>query len=412
MKPHATSRPARLLPVLLLAACAAAGGCSESAAPPDASHADEGASSEPGAHDEHAPADAAVLEIEPAMRRDLRLTTAPVERRADVAGSLALGELRASESGEAEVASPVEARVLRLLAAPCDVVHAGQPLVELQSVELGRAWAEYLAADARLGLARTTEERERAMSAGGVSARKELEAAQAESAAAAASLRATRAALESLGVTDPDAGAGAGAEAAAGRFSLAAPLDGTVLARDAVVGRFAHPGETLFRLADLTTLWLVVHAAERDALRVRLGATADVVLPALPGVALSGRVAWIGAEVDAGTRTVPVRVELANPDGHLRPGLSGSAALPLEGAGEMLVVPGAAVQRHEDGWCVFQPEGEGRFTCRRIGRGRELGGVVEVLSGVAEGETVVVDGAFLLRAELERRHGGGSAHEH
>ena len=407
MKPHVSSLAARLLPSALLAACLAAGACSESAAPHDESHADDHAA---GAHDEQAPADVGVLEIEPAMRRDLRLTTAPVERRVDVAGSLALGELRASESSLAEVASPVEARVLRLLAAPGDVVRAGQPLVELQSVELGRAWAEYLAADARMGLARSTEERERAMSAGGVSARKELEAAQAETAAAAATLRAARGALESLGVSDPDAGAGE--EAAAGRFSLAAPLDGTVLARDAVVERFAHPGETLFRLADLTTLWLVVHAAERDALRVRLGATADVVLPALPGVALAGRVAWIGVEVDAGTGTVPVRVELANPDGRLRPGLSGSAALPLEGAGEMLVVPAAAVQRHEDGWCVFQPAGEGRFTCRPIGRGRELGGQVEVLSGVAEGETVVVDGAFLLRAELERRAGGGNAHVH
>jgi cobalt-zinc-cadmium efflux system membrane fusion protein len=402
MTPHAFSRRARWRTVLLLALCA----CSESAAPPDESHADEHAE----IHDAEAPAEDGVLEIEPAMRRDLRLTTAPVERRADVAGSLALGELRASEAGVAEIASPVEARVLRLLAAPGDVVKAGQPLVELQSVELGRAWAEYLAADARLGLARSTEERERALSAGGVSARKELEAAQAETTAAAATLRAARGALESLGVSDPDAGAGA--EAAAGRFSLAAPLDGTVLARDAVVGRFVHPGETLFRQADLATLWLVVHAAERDALRVRLDATADVLLPALPGVALTGRVAWIGAEVDAGTRTVPVRVELANPDGRLRPGLSGSAALPLEGAGEMLVVPSAAVQRHEDGWCVFQPAGEGRFSCRPIGRGRELGGQVEILSGVAEGETVVVDGAFLLRAELERRVGGGGAHEH
>ncbi|HEX5010132.1 MAG TPA: efflux RND transporter periplasmic adaptor subunit [Planctomycetota bacterium] len=406
MTPHASSRSAGLRTVLLLAACAVVGACSDSAAPPDEPQADEHA--EPLAAE--APAEDGVLEIEPAMRRDLRLTTAPVERRADVVGSLALGELRASEAGVAEIASPVEARVLRLLAAPGDVVTAGQPLVDLQSVELGRAWAEYLAADARLGLARTTEERERALSTGGVSARKELEAAQAETTAAAAMLRAARAALESLGVPDPEAGAGA--EAAAGRFSLAAPLDGTVLARDAVVGRFVHPGETLFRQADLATLWLVVHAAERDALRVRLGATADVLLPALPGVALTGRVAWIGAEVDAGTRTVPVRVELANPDGRLRPGLSGSAALPLEGAGEMLVVPAAAVQRHEDGWCVFQPAGEGRFTCRPIGRGRELGGQVEILSGVSEGETVVVDGAFLLRAELERRVGGGSAHEH
>jgi len=93
-------------------------------------------------------------------------------------------------------------------------------------------------------------------------------------------------------------------------------------------------------------------------------------------------------------------------------GLSGSATLPLEGGGDLLVVPSAALQRGPEGWCVFLPAGEDRFECRPVGRGRDLGGLVELVSGAEAGETVVVDGAFLLRAELERRRGGGDPHEH
>jgi cobalt-zinc-cadmium efflux system membrane fusion protein len=117
--------------------------------------------------------------------------------------------------------------------------------------------------------------------------------------------------------------------------------------------------------------------------------------------------------VDANSRTVPIRIEIANTDGSLRPGMSASAWLALEDSADSIVaVPAAALQRTADGWCVFLPRSEGVFEQRPIGRGRDLGGEVEVLTGLAAGEVVVVDGAFLLKAEAEKARGGGEHHDH
>ena len=172
-------------------------------------------------------------------------------------------------------------------------------------------------------------------------------------------------------------------------------------------------GRALFRIGNLDELWLVVHASERDAVRVRAGANARVTLAALPGQTLPGAVTLVGSQVDPSSRTITIRIEMENSDGALRPGMSASAWLPLGDTGVPLVaVPAAALQRTPEGWCVFLPRGEGRFERRGVGRGRDLGGEVEVVSGLEAGEKVVVDGAFLLKAEVEKARGGGEHHDH
>lgn len=118
----------------------------------------------------------------------------------------------------------------------------------------------------------------------------------------------------------------------------------------------------------------------------------------------------VGRQVDSESRTVPIRIDVANASGVLRPGMSATALLPVGGAGEpILSVPVAAVQRVRNEWCVFLPLDERTFEIRRIARGRDLGGEVEVLSGLRAGEPIVVDGAFLLKAEAERSE---ATHEH
>jgi cobalt-zinc-cadmium efflux system membrane fusion protein len=186
-----------------------------------------------------------------------------------------------------------------------------------------------------------------------------------------------------------------------------------VIERNAVRGQLTDPSRPLFRVGDLGRLWLTVHTFEREAVRLKPSVSARVTFPALPGKSFSGTVTLIGREVDASSRTIPVRIEVANADGVLRPGMSASAAIPLGEAtgGTVITVPVAAVQRAEQDWVVFIPRDEASYEVRPIGRGRELGGEVEVLRGLEAGETVVVDGAFLLKAELDKSHGEGG-HEH
>jgi cobalt-zinc-cadmium efflux system membrane fusion protein len=117
----------------------------------------------------------------------------------------------------------------------------------------------------------------------------------------------------------------------------------------------------------------------------------------------------IGSRVDPASRTVDVRIVIDNPGGNLRPGMSARALVPLGDRAETVVaVPVEAVQRARQGWCVFLPTSEeGVFEIRAVGRGRELGAEVEILSGLSAGEPVVKDGAFLLAAEAAKARGGG-----
>jgi cobalt-zinc-cadmium efflux system membrane fusion protein len=186
-----------------------------------------------------------------------------------------------------------------------------------------------------------------------------------------------------------------------------------VLERRIVQGQMTAPGSSLFRVGDLTRLWLTVHAFERDAVRVEPGATARITFSALPGRSSSGTVTLVGSQVDTSSRTIPIRVEVENPDGTLRPGMSATAWIALRDAEQTIVaVPAAALQRTQEGWSVFIPREEAAFEVRAVGRGRDLGGEVEVLSGLEPGELVVVDGAFLLKAESEKTRGDAGHHDH
>jgi membrane fusion protein, heavy metal efflux system len=353
----------------------------------------------------HAERPANLLEVEETMLRDLRLTTTKVEQRPGGEGVSVNGELQADQDRYAEVGAPVTARVVRLLAAPGQRVRAGQLLAEGQSTELARARAEHDAAQARVTLARSALERKRAL-ADRIVPRREVQEAEADLSAALADLRSATATLQALG-----AAATRGGDAS--RLPLVAPIAGTVIERNIVLGQMIDPAHVAFRIGDLTSLWLVAHVFERDAVRVAIGTPARVTLAAYPGQAFTGRVTYIGRQVEAESRTIPVRVELANPQQALRPGMSASAWLQVSTAGENVVtVPVASLQRVRDQWVVFVPKSARTFEIRNVGRGRDLQGEVEVLTGLQPGETVVVDGAFLLKAEAEKAEGGGDHHDH
>ncbi len=344
-----------------------------------------------------------LIRIAEDMLRDLRITTAGVEQRIGGEGTAVLGEVRVNEERYAEVSSPMAAQAVRLIAAPGDRVREGQPLVELASLELGKARGEYGEAEARLQLATQALSRKRGLAVERIVPQREVQEAEAEVRTAEAALRAARASLESMGVRVGEEG---------GRFVLKTPVAGTVLTRSVVRGQVVDAGRPLFKVADLGRLWVTAHASERDALRVRPGGMARVALPALPGRTFDARVELVGKEVDAASRTIPVRLELANADGTLRPGMSATVWLPVGEGTPILSVPAAALQRLHDAWCVFVPKSDGVFELRPVGRGRDLGGEVEILSGLTAGETVIVEGAFLLKAEAEKAESAGGHHDH
>jgi cobalt-zinc-cadmium efflux system membrane fusion protein len=350
--------------------------------------------------------DANTVEVDESSLRDLRITTRVVESRTGSDLVVLLGELAVDQRAYAEVGTPVAARITRLPVNTGDGVRAGQTLAELTSPELGRAGAEYLSASARLKLAEAALERKRGLAAEKIAPLREVQEAESAVGEARAALRASRAAIIAFGV-EPS---GDDSEAAtSSAFTLRSPVAGTVIERTAVLGQMLDPATPAFRIGDLARLWLTVHAFERDAVRIKQGVTARLSFSALPGQDFEGTVSMVGRSVERESRTVPVRIDMANQGNVLRPGMSATATLPVgDTGGTILTVPVAAVQRVRNEWCVFLPKDANHFEIRRIGRGRDLGSEVEVLSGLRPGDRIVVDGAFLLKAQAEK---GEAEHE-
>jgi cobalt-zinc-cadmium efflux system membrane fusion protein len=348
------------------------------------------------------------VEVDEAMLRDLRVTTRPVESRTGGDLVVLLGELAVDQRTYAEVGTPVAARVTRLLANAGDSVRAGQTLAELTSPELGRERAEYLSANARLTLAEAALDRKRSLAAEKIAPLREVQEAESAAGEARAALRSSRAAIAAYGVEPP---ANDGDDSTSSLFVLRSPVAGVVIERASVVGQMLDPAVPAFRIADLSTLWLTVHAFERDAVRVRQGVAARLAFPALPGQDFEGTVTVVGRQVERESRTVPIRIDVQNKQNSLRPGMSATATLPVGDTGAaILTVPVSSVQRVRNEWCVFLPKDANHFEIRRIGRGRDLGGEVEVLSGLSASDTVVVDGAFLLKAQAEKGEDDHEAH--
>jgi cobalt-zinc-cadmium efflux system membrane fusion protein len=394
----------RALAFVLVAGLAGLGCRKPADAPAPKADAQEAAPQPAGAHE-----DASEVRIEEGMLRDLRITTAKVEsRRGDEQISL-LGELAVDEAAYAEVGVPVPSRVVRLLAGIGDAVRQGQPLLELQSTSVGQARAEYMTASARLALAESALARKRGLAAERIAPQREVQEAESEAASAGASVRAASAALSAMGLSTPEDGGSDLARSAI--FTLRSPVAGTVIDRRAVQGQMLESGTAAFRVANLSTLWLTVHAFERDALRIRTGTPARVTFSGLPGQTLPGQVVLVGRQVSTESRTIDVRLSVRNHDGLLRPGMSATAAVAI-GVSDtpILAVPVSAVQRVREHWCVFVPKANGVFEIRQIGRGRDLGTEVEVLSGVKADEAIVVDGAFLLKSQAEKSEAGHDDH--
>jgi cobalt-zinc-cadmium efflux system membrane fusion protein len=349
-----------------------------------------------------------VVHVEPGMLRDLRITTRAVESRSGREEVVLLGELAVDERAYAEVGVPVSARVTRLLANAGDTVREGQTLAELTSPELGKTRADYLTARARVTLAEAALQRKRDLAAERIAPLREVQEAEQEAAGARAALRSAAAALAAYGVDPPSSDVDA---AISSTFLVRSPVAGSVIERSAVLGQMLEPSSPAFRVGDLSTLWLTVHAFERDAVRIERGAPARIAFAALPGQDYQGTVAVVGRSVEHESRTVPIRIDVRDRSGLLRPGMSATAAIPVGQSGNpILAVPVAAVQRVRNEWCVFVPKDSSTFEIRRIGRGRDLGVEVEVLSGLKPGEAIVVDGAFLLKAQAEQGEGDHDAH--
>ncbi|MBI3901655.1 MAG: efflux RND transporter periplasmic adaptor subunit [Nitrosomonadales bacterium] len=181
---------------------------------------------------------------------------------------------------------------------------------------------------------------------------------------------------------------------------LRSPVNGVVLEKTAVEGARFMPGEVLFKLADLSTVWVQAEVAEQDQAMLRVGQTASVTVDAYPGEVFNGKVSFISPVLNPQTRTVQVRVELPNRNGKLRPAMYASVQLATDKSpAAVLSIPTSAVIDSGVRQMVLVQVADGRFAPRAVKLGQRADDQVEVLGGLGEGEQVVTRANFLLDAE-------------
>lgn len=285
-------------------------------------------------------------------------------------------------------------RIDRLrVAATGQRIRPGQAIAELYSPEIYSAQQDLIQAA-----------RQRERLAGGTETAR---------AAAAAALDAARQRLRLLGISRAALENMEKAPRPALRVTIHAPFGGTVIERLLSEGSYVSPGAGLYRVADLSRLWVQLDAYETDLSRLRVGQAVSITAAAVPGETFTGRVAFIDPVVDGRTRTARVRVEVPNPRGVLRPGMFAEAVVQAGAADPgaedgMLVVPDTAplfTGRRSIVYVEVAGADRPAYEAREVKLGPRAGQVYPVLAGLAAGERVVIHGAFTLDADLQIRGG-------
>ena len=182
-------------------------------------------------------------------------------------------------------------------------------------------------------------------------------------------------------------------------LSFRSPASGIVMEKKAVQGMRFMPGEMLYQIADLSAVWVVADVFEQDLALVHSGARAKVTINAYPDQVFTGQVTYVYPTLKPETRTVPVRVELANPGQLLKPGMFAQVEMGVSAKAQVVTVPVSAVIDSGTRQIVLLSQGEGRFTPREVKLGARSDDFVEVREGVKAGELVVVTANFLIDAE-------------
>ena len=180
------------------------------------------------------------------------------------------------------------------------------------------------------------------------------------------------------------------------------PVDGVVIEKQAVKGAHVTAGQTLYKVADLSVVWVEADIYEQEMPLVKVGGRAVVTLDAYPGERFSGRVIYIYPYVDEKTRTNKVRYEFSNRGGRLKPGMFANVEMTAS-AGVGVTVPTDAVLDSGKEQVVFVAKGDGYFDPRRVKIGRRLGADIQILDGVKDGESVATGATFFLDSESQLR---------
>ena len=343
------------------------------------------------------------VELSPEGFRNAGIEVAQVDRSRFAPRLIVPASIDPDPRSVARVGARAAGRVARIHVRLGDTVKAGQPLAEVETVEIHKVSSEFLVSRARTREARDALERQRLLVKERVGATQDLRRAEAEAAAAEATYRESEEHLHFLGLSDGEIAAlRSGAAQLPERSIVRAPIDGRVASVSAVIGQVLTGPEDLVTIVNSDKLWATLRISEGDLGAVEPGTPASLRVPGQADRAFEAVVEVVSDLVDPSTRTAEARARIVDGGTTLRPGMTAIATLTLRPSEDVLWLPAEAVQSRGAQRIAFVRVGERTFEPRLLVTGPERSGFVPVAGGLDAGVEVVIRGAFALRGELDR----------
>ncbi len=311
------------------------------------------------------------------------------------------GRIEANDRLVTRIGAAVTGRVTEVLAEVGDRVQPGQALARVASSELTTAQMGYLKAHSAASQAERAVDRARQLILADVIGSAELQRRESELSVARAELRAAGDQLRLMGLPSGAVERLRDEGTLHPVAAVSATLAGVVIERKVSHGQVAQPGDPLFTVADLSTVWVVGALPEQTARSVQAGQTVNIEVPALGNRSLSGKLVYVGDTVSPETRSVTIRTQVDNASRELKPQML--ATMRVRGAvQEALALPAQAVVRENDRDHVFVRTAQLRFKLTPVDLGPAQDAMRPVLKGLTQGTEVVTEGAFHLNNERKR----------
>jgi len=305
------------------------------------------------------------------------------------------GVLEFDEQRIAAVGSRISGRVKEVRVIEGTKVKVGDTLATLESAELGKAQAEILAVKARAEVAGSDAARKKKLLEEGIASQRSVELASSETSITAAELRAAKQRVQALG--------GSADKGSLGVMSLTSPIEGDVVKVHVFRGQAVEPSYTAFTIADRNSLWVRLSVFEGEVANIRVGDTVQISPQVASEEVLTGKVTFISTVLDPISRSAEVRVIVPNEAGKLRVGQAVNANIrPSAASKRALAVPRSALVQVDGKPTVFVAIDDTGVVPRPVELGISGADLVEVKSGLNEGDRVVTEGVFALKSELFR----------
>jgi membrane fusion protein, heavy metal efflux system len=302
------------------------------------------------------------------------------------------------------VFSAIGGPVHEILVAPGETVHAGQPLLTVNSPDYSAARSAYIKAKDAFSLAEKIYTRAQDLYSHGAIAEADLQQAESARTQAQADMQSSEDALRALGLKDPEAVV-KNPPKMTSQIPVIAPVGGEVVERLVGPGQLLIGGATqIFTISDMTTVWVLVNVYQSDMAYVHAGDSVDITTDSYPEV-FHGKISYIAPALDPNTRTLQARIITNNPGKKLKKDMYVTATVQAGAIRDALLVPDAAVLRDtENQPFVYVQSASNQFARRLIKVGDSLGGRTQVTDGLKESERVVGDGSLFLQFKNSLQH--------